>query len=74
MTREEVVVARADVKHWDKTYQLARQFFEDLTRTCVNCTYLQGNDVNYICTKYNMKPPPRIIVNGCEQHSELIPY
>ncbi len=46
-------------------------------RNCINCSYFQQNPANemqYYCEKNEQPPPPRIIANGCEQHSDLIPF
>lgn len=77
MTREEVAKARLSVEKFDKAYQLARNLVENLVSTCLNCNHWQENPSNefqYNCKKHNLMPPPRIIVNGCNEHSDLIPF
>lgn len=74
MTREEIRNARLSPEQFDKAYQLALNLIENLTCTCLNCHSFKGDDNTYICTKFNLKPPPRILINGCEGHSLLIPF
>lgn len=57
---------------------LAKEMFEGgLFRTCANCEYWRegppDNPVQ-ICGKYNMRPPTKIIVIGCDDHSDNIPF
>ena len=42
------------------------------TRTCLNCT--QFNEATELCGRCNMRPPARIIVSGCDQHEDEIPF
>ena len=74
MTREELQRARSSPEAFDKAYQLALNLIENLSSTCLNCGHFQGDDLNYICKQFNLKPPPIIIINGCEQHTALIPF
>lgn len=44
------------------------------TKTCMNCCNFNAtNDIDY-CSKHNGKPPARIIVSGCPQHEDEIPF
>lgn len=43
-----------------------------LFRNCLNCG--EWNEKTEICKKYNLRPPVTIIVTGCENHSDLIPF
>jgi hypothetical protein len=46
-------------------------------QTCLNCSYFQQNPANeyeYRCDKFNSVPPPRILIVGCESHSDNIPF
>jgi hypothetical protein len=58
-------------------------FDQGLFRSCLNCEHWNGEQapgvtLNYppeTCRKYgNMRPPARIIVTGCEGHSDNIPF
>jgi hypothetical protein len=39
-------------------------------RTCLNC----DNFKNELCTLANQRPPAKIIVFGCDSHSDEIPF
>lgn len=50
-----------------------------LFRTCCNCAYWQGEQHAHPETcghaaNLNRRPPARIIVSGCSEHSDLIPF
>jgi hypothetical protein len=54
-----------------------------LFRSCLNCSYWEGQktipDANGPahpegCGKYFMTPPAKVIVAGCEDHTDLIPF
>ena len=77
MTRAELQKARLSVKDFDKGYQLALNLIENLSSTCLNCGYWRSNpadELQYVCGQNNQIPPPRVIVNGCDNHTALIPF
>lgn len=37
--------------------------------SCLNCHHWQHNQE--ICGKFNQRPPAKIIVSGCEEHTDL---
>lgn len=37
--------------------------------TCLTCRYF--DEANAYCTGHQAKPPPRIIVNACDQYSDV---
>jgi hypothetical protein len=41
-------------------------------RNCLNCK--EWNEVSELCTKYLQRPPAKVIVTGCSEHSDLIPF
>lgn len=41
-------------------------------RNCVNCDHWQ--DDKQLCGQFNALPPAKIIVVGCEKHTDLIPF
>ena len=46
-------------------------------KSCLNCEHwLEGPPDNklQICGKYKARPPTNIIVCGCEEHSDNIPF
>jgi hypothetical protein len=50
---------------------------QGLYRTCLNCEHwIEGppDNMQQICGKYNMRPPTKIIVCGCDDHSDNIPF
>lgn len=54
---------------------------QGLFRSCLNCEHWTGDDPKQIlhppetCAKFGyQRPPARIIVTGCEAHSDIIPY
>ena len=56
---------------------------QGLFRSCLNCEHWNGEQapgvtLNYppeTCRKHgNQRPPARIIVTGCDDHSDNIPY
>jgi hypothetical protein len=49
------------------TYMLEVGMFQ----TCLNCC--DWNDTTEMCIKFNARPPAKIIVSGCEHHTD-IPY
>lgn len=40
--------------------------------TCLNCDHWQDNPE--LCKKFNQRPPAKVIVVGCEEHSDSIPF
>lgn len=40
--------------------------------TCINCEHWKAKEE--ICGKFNQRPPAKIIVTGCEEHSDNIPF
>lgn len=45
---------------------------EGYFRTCCNCK--AWDEQHEVCKKYNVQPPARVIVKGCEDHSDNIPF
>jgi hypothetical protein len=48
-----------------------------LFRNCLNCAKwndTERGDANTGCSKYQKLPPPSVIVSGCPEHSDLIPF
>lgn len=46
-------------------------------KSCYNCEYwIEGppNNKQQICGLYKLRPPTKIIVCGCESHSDNIPF
>jgi hypothetical protein len=46
-------------------------------RTCLTCeSWIEGPTDNrqQLCGKYKMRPPTKIIISGCPDHTDLIPY
>lgn len=41
-------------------------------RTCVNCDHWQ--DDKQLCSMWNSLPPAKVIVVGCDKHTDLIPF
>jgi len=40
-----------------------------LYRTCLNCC--DWNDKTEICMKYKSRPPAKVIVSGCDSHTDI---
>lgn len=66
---------------------VARQWVnKGMMRSCLNCEKFRETQVQPgpdgkpvkitvdLCTKYNMRPPARIIINGCRDHTDEIPF
>lgn len=57
---------------------LARHMDEmGMFKSCCNCEHwLEGPPDNklQICGKYQMRPPTKVIVCGCDDHSDNIPF
>lgn len=50
---------------------------QGMFRTCYNCEHwLEGPPDNRLqkCGKFNIRPPTKVIVCGCDQHTDNIPY
>lgn len=48
-----------------------------LFRSCMNCEHwIEGppNNLQQLCGKYKTRPPTKIIICGCDDHSDNIPY
>jgi hypothetical protein len=45
-------------------------------RTCLTCAHwVEDDGVNkQMCAKYGRRPPTKIIVSGCPDHTDLIPF
>lgn len=46
-------------------------------QTCLNCVYWHRNNTSAGdegCDKFNAMPPPHIVVNGCPDHENDIPF
>lgn len=43
-----------------------------LFQTCLNCEF--WNKEKETCEKFNMRPPAKVIVVGCSEHSDIIPF
>ncbi len=41
-------------------------------RNCLNCKC--WNEINDMCAQFNCRPPTKVIVSGCEMHSDVIPF
>lgn len=37
--------------------------------TCLNCC--EWNETNELCNKFKERPPAKIIVKGCEHHTDI---
>lgn len=52
---------------------------QGLFRSCLNCTHWTGETPQYgeppeSCRLYRARPPARIIVTGCDEHTDFIPF
>lgn len=70
MTRKlresELEHATKDIAH--AVAQIARAS-EQMFASCLSCRYF--DEANAYCTGHQAKPPPRIIVNACDQYSDV---
>lgn len=41
-------------------------------QTCLNCS--DWNDRDEICTRFKCRPPAKVIVCGCSEHNDDIPF
>jgi hypothetical protein len=62
------VKAINDVAHWLTEILVDNGFF----RSCLNCS--EWNKDLDLCFKFKVKPPTKVIVTGCEHHSDVIPF
>lgn len=44
----------------------------NLFKSCINCDHWQ--DDKQLCGQFNALPPAKVIVVGCEKHTDLIPF
>lgn len=51
---------------------VSRVIDEGWLRNCTNCEHWIGNTEQ--CALYKARPPAKVIVVGCESHSDLIPF
>jgi hypothetical protein len=46
-------------------------------KSCINCEHwIEGppNNLQQVCGKYKMRPPTKIIICGCDEHTDNIPF
>ncbi|HEX2243006.1 MAG TPA: hypothetical protein VHK27_07105 [Gammaproteobacteria bacterium] len=44
-------------------------------RTCLNCVHWQGNEgIPKQCELFKAMPPPEVIVHGCREWEDSIPF
>lgn len=41
-------------------------------RCCLDCIHF--DEEKEVCAKWNARPPARVIVNGCDDHVDKIPF
>lgn len=51
-----------------------KTFLEESCKTCCNCSNFNKKNDADVCELYNMKPPARVIVKGCNYHDWEIPF
>ena len=44
-----------------------------LLRNCINCAHWSGAKTE-ICGLFKMRPPATVIVTGCNEHTDNIPF
>lgn len=49
-----------------------RAAIDSASKSCLNCIHF--NEKSELCGRCNQRPPARIIVLGCEQHEDEIPF
>lgn len=57
-------------------------FDQGLFRSCLNCADWEGEHAPGVtlkyppewCRKFNARPPAKVIVTGCPEHSDNIPF
>lgn len=61
-------------KHLQQLANMLRDQWADmgLFTTCLNCA--NWNETKEECIKFKIKPPLKVIVVGCEEHSDQISY
>lgn len=47
-----------------------RELVDAKTRTCINCKHF--NEQMEVCTKFNARPPARIIALSCEHYEDAV--
>jgi hypothetical protein len=51
---------------------------QGLFRSCLNCEHWTGENPTNAppeqCRKFRARPPARVIVTGCDDHTDLIPF
>lgn len=51
---------------------------QGLFRSCLNCQHWTGENPTAVpaesCSLFRARPPARIIVTGCDSHSDQIPF
>ena len=53
--------------------KLADSWYDaNLFKSCINCDHWQ--DDKQLCGLYSMLPPAKVIVTGCDKHTDLIPF
>jgi len=62
-----------------RTWQMANQQFQVdhlLWKTCLNCHHAEIRDNNHtgMCLKHAVIPPLEVIVVGCTDHFDHIPF
>ncbi len=49
----------------------AHEKIMEISRNCTTCLHWREHE---ICAKFSERPPARIIIVGCEAHTDLIPF
>jgi len=49
-----------------------RETLERMTKTCLNCD--NWDNIDQLCSLYKTLPPPKVLVVGCENHVDEIPF
>lgn len=80
MNSESIKQAKLAPDRIDQLHKLAETFRDaGFFRNCLNCLEWieptpQAPHLNTGCMKFKQLPPPRILVTGCDQHTDLIPF
>lgn len=53
----------------EKILKMLKNWAQD--RSCLQC--MHWKELKEICEKFNVRPPAKVIVNGCEHH-DFIPF
>lgn len=48
-------------------------FDTGMFRSCLNCAHWSG-EPSEICNLFVARPPARVIVTGCDEHTDNIPF